>query len=859
MTASSKCARRPEPPRRRRRTGAATRILIFAAVLLLVTSAALALFCPHCGKPVKEGMRFCPYCGKKLPESEAPKPKPPETQPVTPAPPETQPVTPAPPETQPVKPGPATPFPWPMAPTARAGASFDEQVKQGIDRAVAYLWSTQRPDGTWKPVELWQVRGDKPGRTRIGKIDEKDLIAKIPFPVGTTALMCFALLESGVSPKDPRMARSLAWLAEEDTTKTYSLGLRANVWEAAMRQGGQYQKHLARDVARLVKGTKDGNYSYDCPIGNYVGDNSNSQYGLLGVWAGAKAHLEVPKQYWQLVMQYWVSSQNPDGGWAYRSRNPGDSYASMTVAGLASLYVCVDNLLVGRFAKCGVNPKVRSIEKGLTWLAGNIEKVALDSTVPDQKGNEKKLAVDTYYLFGVERVALACGYKRFGKLDWYRAGAKRILGVQRGDGSIPAGAWGRLNVGTAYAVLFLARGRNPVVFNKLEFDGDWNNRPNDLAVLTRWLTWNFERTLNWQIVKIADPVDDWHDAPLLYISGAKDPGFTDEHLAKLRRFVDQGGTLFSVTECGGRHFRAKIREAYKKIFPDRKLEPMKSTHELFRVHFKVRVPSFYIVSNGVRALAIHCDYDLPLYWQQQRHRTYRRIFEVAANVAMYVTGKGAFLPRGTRHWPVEPQFTPAATVKLAKLRHAANCDPEPLAHERLARLLGHRHRIRLDVAGPVPIAELAKSGARLATLTGTGTLSLTAGEQDALKAFVAGGGTLVVDAAGGDAAFHASARSLLETMYGRGKLRTLSVESKLFQQEGMEIRTLQYRGASQTLRGKSAPPALRAVLVDGRPGVLFSREDITGALVGCASATCDGYEPDSAFQIMRNIVRMAAK
>ena len=48
-------------------------------------------------------------------------------------------------------------------------------------------------------------------------------------------------------------------------------------------------------------------------------------------------------------------------------------------------------------------------------------------------------------------------------------------------------------------------------------------------------------------------------------------------------------------------------------------------------------------------------------------------------------------------------------------------------------------------------------------------------------------------------------------------------------------------------------------LVDGRPGVLFSREDITGALVGCASATCDGYEPDSAFRIMRNIVRMAAK
>jgi hypothetical protein len=837
-----------ETAKRRRRTAAGRRaaVLLAVLVLLLAHGVALALFCPYCGKAVKPEMKFCPHCGRKLPEVEAPKTQPAQTQPA-----QTQPVVP--PATRPID------VPQPPLPRLEISATFDQDVQKAIDQAVKFLWSTQRPDGTWTPIELILVRGEKPGRTRIGKFDEKDRLGTMPFPVGTTALMCFALLESGVSPKDPQMVRSLRWLAQQDTTKTYSLGLRANVWQAASKHGADYHKLLVSDVTRLVKGTNDGSYSYECPIGRHIGDNSNGQYGLLGVWAGAKAHLEVPRQYWQIVMQYWVDTQNPDGGWAYRSRERGDSYASMTAAGLASLYVCTDNLLAERFAKCGVNPKVRPIEKGLNWLAENIDKVALDSTVPDQKGNDMRLALDTYYLFSLERIALASGYKRFGKLDWYRAGGQRILQAQRGDGSVPPGAWGDLNVGTAYGVLFLARGRNPVVFNKLEFDGDWNNRPHDMAVLTRWLSSTFERTLNWQIVRVKDPVEDWHDAPLLYISAAGDPHFTDEQLQKLRLFVDQGGTLFSVTECSGRAFRTKIREAYRKMFPHYDMEPMKPSHEMFRVHFRLTMPSFFVITNGVRPLAIHCDYDLPMYWQQRRHKTQARLFQVAANVAMYATGKGAFAPRGVRRWPLEGQFTPVLTVKLAKLQHAGNWDPEPLAHERLRLLLGQRHRIRLDVAGPVAIADLAKSGARLATLTGTGELSLTAAEKDALKAFVTGGGTLVVDAAGGDEAFYTSARALLESIFGARSVRTLSAESELFKQEGLEIKSVAYRGTAEVRVGKTGPPVLQAILIAGRPGVLLSREDITGALVGYPSATCDGYQPDSAFEIMRNIVRMAAQ
>ena len=51
-------------------------------------------------------------------------------------------------------------------------------------------------------------------------------------------------------------------------------------------------------------------------------DNSNSQYGLLGVWAGAEVGMEVPDEYWQSVEQHWVSTQFKTGSGLTRKMTP---------------------------------------------------------------------------------------------------------------------------------------------------------------------------------------------------------------------------------------------------------------------------------------------------------------------------------------------------------------------------------------------------------------------------------------------------------------------------------------------------------------------------------------------------------
>ncbi len=715
--------------------------------------------------------------------------------------------------------------------SAPAVVLTDKAVERAMKRAAEYLWLQQDPNGSFKDGTN--------GR----------------YPFGASSLATYALLASGQSHQSDQMIKALNFLgANKDATgqpcsKTYSLGLRANVWLLASRKVGEkggsdrgkFRKLLMRDADKLFKSTKDGSYGYDSRgMRRSSGDNSNSQYGLLGVWAAAQADVEIPLAYWNLVMKHWVGCQDGSGGWGYRG--PGQAKGTMTAAGVASLFVCFDNIHYEEFIQCKGGTDFAPIKRGLDWLEKNFSK-------------GRGWGGGGYYLYGIERVGLASGYKYFGKIDWYKSGATGILKSQR-----PDGGWGSV-VETSFRLLFLSRGRHPVPFNKLQFDGDWNNRPRDLAGLTRWARTVFERPLNWQIISLRAPVTEWHDAPLLYISGSKKPTFSEEDIAKLREYVHQGGTIFTVTECNGMRFRKAMRELYSKLFPNYELARCGPDHPIYSREYGWKQlrnrPIFWTVSNGVRPLVIHTDEDLAKAWQLRMYKTQRHAFEGPMNVVVYVAGLGKSLrSRGVSHWPSPVGTRPGKSVKLARLQFNGNYDPEPLAIKRFSLMMAAEANTHVEIIGPITIPELADSGAKVATLTGTGTLKLDNAEQAALKQFVAAGGTLVIDAAGGNEAFGDSARTILAEMYGPIALGRLLTLSPLYTRAGMEVKRVRYRKRTQ-LRLRTSEPRLRAVLVDQRPGVIFSAEDLSAGLLGYGGRAIDGYTPGAAFVLMRNIVLMA--
>jgi len=717
--------------------------------------------------------------------------------------------------------------------TGRRRSGFsDEAVKDAIKKGCEYLWSRRGADGAWEP---------------FGGGGNRQYIA------GPSSLATYALLASGVSPLDKRMVSTLEWLGKQESVLTYTLGLRCNAWQLANREtGGKYQKFFREDLQKLLKSTRAGAYNYFCNSdGQSHGDNSNSQYGVLGTWAGAMAHQEIPLQYWQMVLEHWSGCQHGDGGWGYSGAS-GESTATMTAGGIATLYVCFDNLFADKFIRCNVaTSHNQAIRKGLDWMDKNFEAAV--------GGNRLMGHGDLYYfLYGVERVGLASGFKYFGQHNWYKLGAERLLRQQLGDGSWPRGNRSPL-VSTCFALLFLVRGRHAVAFNKLEYEGDWNNRPRDLAGLTRWMSGSLERQLSWQIISMKSPVEEWHDAPILYIAGSKDPNFSDAHIEKLKTFVQQGGTILSVTECGGRGFSRGIRKAYVRMLPDYKMKPAPLAHDVYRIHHRLTGrPAMYEISNGIRPLAIHTDADLSKSWQLQMRRTSATDFKAPSNVLMYVTDKGILRSRGVSLWPAKPEKAPPRTIKIVRVKHEGNWSPEPLAFERFGRLMAERHNVGIEQVEPVEVTGLDDSNATIAVMTGTRAFTMHLPARLKLRKWLQGGGTLIVDAAGGSRAFGESADAMLRGMFGRRGLRRLAASAPLYKLAKMEIQSVKYRRAARVDRGLRHEFNLRGVDVGGRFAVIFSKEDLTAGLVGYPSYRCVGYEPETCFQIMRNAILNAA-
>src|SRR4029078_11993900 len=88
---------------------------------------------------------------------------------------------------------------------------------------------------------------------------------------------------------DDQLKKALGFLAKLEPNNTYVRGVRANVWEYALRKTPEeksYSKLLMADYDWLIKalGEKEG-WRYQMESTDW--DNSCTQYGVLGVWAAA--------------------------------------------------------------------------------------------------------------------------------------------------------------------------------------------------------------------------------------------------------------------------------------------------------------------------------------------------------------------------------------------------------------------------------------------------------------------------------------------------------------------------------------------------------------------------------------------
>ncbi len=768
---------------------------------------------------------------------------------------------------------------------AEAGGELTpEQVRSAIKGGVDYLKHAQAANGTWPDY--------------------------VNNPGGVTALCTLALLTAGEPPDSDAMARAISYVRGLAAEKTYVVALQTMV--LCMAEPQKDLLIIRRNVKWLEdsqnqEGPKKGSWSYSPEIRG--GDNSNSQFAMLALHEAERVGVPVSERTWKLAKQYWLGVQNGDGSWDYF---PLHSTGSMTCAGITSLVMAEDRLnagdaeIVDGALQCCSDHKedaaAAAIERGLTWLGNNF-------SVQSNPGSPSAWMM--YYLYGLERVGRMTShrffYRRDGqRYDWYRMGCEVLLARQdqlehfwKGDDHIEANP----QISTSFALLFLAKGRRPVLVSKARYGAgdDWDRHRNDLANLTTYVETKWKRDfpigLSWQVIDLSGAsVDDLLQMPVLYISGSQAPQQLMEHARKLRDYVDRGGFILAEAECPyDAGFDPAFRELMERVFeePEFRLKPLPPEHPLWNAEEPVRPslrPNLWSIDYGCRTSVIYCappeKQDLPhglsCYWDiasgrdRQLPPTLKEQLDAALsmgiNIMAYATNRELkskdenFRPTEVAH---DADTFDRGKRYVANLRHPGGCDAAPGALPALLRAASSELQARFSTQQrQVSMTDPDLFNYDVVFMHGRHNFRLTDAERKQLRKYLERG-TLLADSICASRDFTAAFRREINSLFEDqgAKLEPIPADSPIFTTKfgGYDLTQVSRReprvraGNEEPLHAKvrKGAPELEGLKIGDRYALIFSPYDLSCALEKHDTLECEGYTREDAMRIGLNLLLYA--
>lgn len=735
-------------------------------------------------------------------------------------------------------------------PRSTAREELVDQVKNSIDRGVAYLRRNQSTRGDW----------EKGGIIGIGVITG-----------GQTCLAALALLNAGVKPDDPVIQRAMNYIRQIPQNGTYVVALQTMV--LAEVRDPRDRERIQSNVNWLLQGMlKPAFRGWSYGVGlDGGGDFSNTQYALLGLQAGRQAGARIPDEGWKVVMDLYRVSQLETGAWGYTvgDRNP---RLTMTLAGLCGLYIAGAELKKGRqqlnpdtgvAARCGEYDEDPNILRALRWLA--------------QEGHFGfEVANHVYYnIYGVERAGRLSGMRLLAGRDWYREGCEFLIRKQQRDGSWSGGSRDGGTIGaTSFALLFLSKGRTPVLISKFAWgDDEWNNKHHDVKHVVEYCSRElFQNSpLGWQIFdcRRADPnrilreTADLLQSPIVYLNGHDAPRLTGAQKEILKKYIEEGGFVLAEACCGSQDFAQGFRNLMRELF-EKDMVPVDPDHPVYRAHAPIKpndAAQFPLerLDLGCKTVVFLATRPLAGWWEENLVREGKGVlaFRLAGNIIAYATNMELPKPKLT---PVEIAGDRAEIhltrnfLEVGQLRHSGDWEPAPAA---MRHLMAHlRSKFQLDVALKKSDvrphhAELFQHG--FLYMHGRGRFNLDSQAVKNLRAHLTTGGFLLADACCGSTEFDAAFREMIQQIFPDSPLQRIPLEDSLYSSElnGSPIRQVRCRrrdaGPGSELR--LARPELEGVKWGDRWVVVYSKYDLGCALEKHTSSECLGHDHESALRL----------
>ena len=130
--------------------------------------------------------------------------------------------------------------------------------------------------------------------------------------------------------------------------------------------------------------------------------------------------------------------------------------------------------------------------------------------------------------------------------------------------------------------------RDQLVLGQIVHNGDWDPVPHGIPNLLK--TIDQSTTLNVQFKRIpVDPAkDDIFKFPVLMLIGQRDFQWSDVAAKRMREYLDNGGVLWVDCAVGSSEFDRAFRRELKKVYADKDLKALPTSHPLFTFVTDVR-------------------------------------------------------------------------------------------------------------------------------------------------------------------------------------------------------------------------------------------------------------------------------
>lgn len=405
---------------------------------------------------------------------------------------------------------------------------------------------------------------------------------------------------------------------------------------------------------------------------------------------------------------------------------------------------------------------------------------------------------------------------------------------------------------------------------------DWTTDPSDVYSLMNRYSSDIGVRRRAIEVTFEDFSFDPTEIPVLYLTGHEGVELTREIRAKLRAYLQAGGSLICDACCGSEEYlKAWVREM-SLLFPHRKAVELPGDHPVFGTVYRIAEVGYQVegkgrfkgppvllgISIGCRTAVFLTPYDLSCGWDGHQHERGKRVWpaedarRLGVNMLAYAQafyGLGRFLAVERVYF--EAGESAGQKLVMGQVIHGGDWDPDPsgplnlLKHVQESSTLDVRFRREaVDLAGN----ELFKYP--VLHMTGHDGFTFRDEEVVNLRKYLKLGGFLLADACCGRLSFDRAFRREMARVLPEAKLGVLPLDHELFSALGDPVREVRYKPAVRKTNPELKVPVLEGMTLEGTLAVVYSRFDL-----GCGweieeCPFCRGVEPKDALRLGANIL-----